>query len=159
MRIFALVPEAHGGHGGIAQYDRDLLEALSSHPRVDEVVALPRLLREAPGALPQKLTYVTRGVGGKVRYLATALRELASPGGAALVVCGHLNLLPMAWLAARRFRAPLSVVLYGIDAWTPPPSRLAVRVVRHVDHVVSISGARFASIRIVVDCLHCAGNR
>lgn len=30
MRILALVTEAFGGHGGIAQYNRDLLEAMSA---------------------------------------------------------------------------------------------------------------------------------
>jgi len=139
VRIFALVPEAHGGHGGIAKYDRDLLDALASHPRIDEVVALPRLLREEPSVLPPKLTYVTDGVGSKARYLTTTLRELVLPGGAALVVCGHLNLLPVAFAAAKRFRAPLAVVLYGIDAWRPPPSRAATALVGKLDHVVSIS--------------------
>jgi len=147
VRIFALVPEAHGGHGGIAKYDRDFLEAMATCPRVDEIVVLPRLLREDPGPLPHKLTYVVGGVGGKGRYVLTAMREMLLPGGAELVLCGHLNLLPVALIAAKRFRAPLAVVLYGIDAWTPPPSRAARSALPRVDDVVSISTTTLGRFR------------
>src|SRR5262245_45220130 len=51
MRILVLVTDAFGGHGGIAKFNRDLLQALCSHPGVAEVVAIPRLQSEATGPL------------------------------------------------------------------------------------------------------------
>ena len=45
MRILILCTDAYGDHGGIALYTRDLIEALASHPRVDDVVAIPRVMR------------------------------------------------------------------------------------------------------------------
>jgi glycosyltransferase involved in cell wall biosynthesis len=115
-----LATDAFGGHGGIAKFNRDLLSALCACPGVKEVVALPRLMPEPPGELPAKLRYVTSGVGGKLRYILAVLKaarsfpasRLARRTGApsspipcsSLVVCGHINLLPIAWVAQRLIR-------------------------------------------------------
>jgi hypothetical protein len=42
LRILALLPDAFGGHGGSARYNRHLLTALCSEPRVAGVVAIVR---------------------------------------------------------------------------------------------------------------------
>ena len=142
MKVLVLTPEAFGGHGGIAKYASDLLTAVCAHPRVAEVIALPRLQSQSAPTLPDKLRWDTRGLGGKRRYAAAVLRSLATTGRVDLVVCAHLNLLPLAALAALRHRAPLCLVVYGIDAWAPPEGRmgrLAHGLVSRVDHVVSIS--------------------
>src|SRR4051812_266230 len=97
MRIQVLITDAFGGHGGIAKFNRDLLTALSSHPDCSRVTAFPRLMPDNPGTLPEKLTYVTAGLGGKARYVWNALK--ASFGGKPdLLICGHINLLPIARL-------------------------------------------------------------
>ena len=47
-----LVTDAFGGRGGIAKFNRDLLNALCLHPDVTLVTALPRVINEdtvAPG--------------------------------------------------------------------------------------------------------------
>ncbi len=44
MRILHLCTDAYGGHGGIALYNRDVIAAMASHPRVDEVVVVPRVI-------------------------------------------------------------------------------------------------------------------
>src|SRR5690242_1928869 len=50
IRVLALVTDAFGGHGGIAQYNRDFLGALA---RCDgDVIVLPRLSATSPGSLP-----------------------------------------------------------------------------------------------------------
>ena len=56
-----------------------------------------------------------------------------------LICCGHLNLLPLAYLAKWKTGAPLAVLIYGIDAWQPPRSGLAGRIAAKVDAVISIS--------------------
>ena len=42
FRILALATDAFGGHGGIAQYNRDFLSALSRCEGVEQVFVLPR---------------------------------------------------------------------------------------------------------------------
>ncbi len=143
-RVLVLVTDAYGGRGGIAKFNRDLLGALCRHPEVGTVVALPRNLAEPPGALPPGLDYRTGAAGsgwaGRARYLAAVVRELAPGRAPDLVVSGHVNLLPLARAAARRWRVPLALVIHGIDAWEPPSRALAVRALAHVDRVISVSG-------------------
>ena len=137
MRVLVLTTDAFGGHGGIAQYNRDLLGALCAMPGCEEVVALPRLMPHDPGPLPLKLVYLDHGLKGKWAYTLAAWR--AAQERCNLVVCGHINLLPVAALAARRCAAPLVLFIYGIDAWQPHCSRLVNHLLRRVAHVISIS--------------------
>lgn len=137
MRILVLTTEAFGGHGGIAKYNRDLLTALCAMPECREVIALPRLIPHETGPLSAKLRYVRAGLPGKWRYAFEALR--ASWGGCDLVVCGHINLLPVASWLARWCRVPLVLVIYGIDAWQPHRSALVRRLLKRVTAVISIS--------------------
>jgi glycosyltransferase involved in cell wall biosynthesis len=146
VRILALVSDAFGGMGGIAQYNRDLLGALCSYPGVTEVVAVTRRGPLPLEPLPPKLTYVTRGINSKLRYLLAELRCLATPGKYGLICCCHLFLLPLAYLAKWKTGAPLALVIFGLDAWQPPRSALAARLASRVDAVISISevtAARF----------------
>jgi len=54
-----------------------------------------------------------------------------------LVVCGHLNLLPAAWLYAFLRGARLVLIVHGVEAWTPRlPSRL---LTRGVDAFIAVS--------------------
>jgi len=139
MRVLLLGTDAFGGHGGIALYNRDFLTALCSHPDCSEVIAFPRLMPAKPEPLPAKLTYVTSGLGGKFRYVRAVLRLLLVDRRFDLIVCGHLNLLPLAFLAKVLSRAPLVLAIYGIEAWRPTPSRLVRKLVGRVDAYFSIS--------------------
>ena len=138
-RFLAFITDGFGGHGGIALYNRDLLQALCSNPACAGGVALPRHMPNPPGAMPRKLAYIDSAVGGKLRYLAAALRQLRQDRSFDVVLCGHINLLPLAWLASRLFKVPLILMIYGIDAWRPTKSRLANRLAHQAEWVVSIS--------------------
>jgi hypothetical protein len=35
------------------------------------------------------------------------------------VACGHINLVPLAWLVGKITNAPVILFIHGIDAWTP----------------------------------------
>jgi glycosyltransferase involved in cell wall biosynthesis len=138
--VTLLVPltDAFGGRGGIAQFNRDWLRALCASPDVERVVAIPRVMAEAPGPMPSALTYRTEAVGGKLDFLRVVGAEILS-GDYDGVLCGHLHLLPIAWLAARRAGVPLLLVVHGIEARTPSEKRLANQLVPRVDAFVSVS--------------------
>jgi phosphatidylinositol alpha-1,6-mannosyltransferase len=55
------------------------------------------------------------------------------------ILCAHINLLPFAWLARLRGRAPVTLVIHGVDAWEPNRSALVNRLVRRLDHVIVVS--------------------
>lgn len=139
MRILVLVSDAFGGHGGIAKFNRDFLGALCAYPGVTEVVAVTRRQPLPLEPLPPKLTYVTAGITGKFSYFLLVLRHLVTRGRYDLICCGHLNLLPLAYLAKWKTGAPLAVLIYGLDAWQPPRNGLAGRIAAKVDAVISIS--------------------
>lgn len=143
LRILVLLTDGFGSAGGIAKFNRDILASLCSSQNVGEVVALPRLMPQPPGALPDKLTYDTSGLGGKLRYIKAA-RTLVQPGltpGFDLIICAHLHLLPVAMLVRSGMnpRCPVHLVVHGVDAWAPTSSRLANACVRRIDGFISVS--------------------
>jgi glycosyltransferase involved in cell wall biosynthesis len=146
-RLLFLLTDAFGGFGGIAQYNRDVLNAIETIGEVRIVDAIPRAVSEDVGTLPSKLRYHLGGVGSVARYLRTAFRiGLTGPRPDA-VICGHINLLPLAWAIARLRRAPLMLLVFGIDVWKPARSGLASRLARHVDCVASISQVTIERMR------------
>ena len=138
-RILALVTDAYGSKGGIAKFNCDLLSSLAAIPEVEEVVALPRVMLRAPESLPPKIENVAAAVGGKVKYLLALAGILFSAKRFDLVICGHLNLSPLALMAARMKNARFAVVIHGIDAWKPTKSILANRCAARADRFVAVS--------------------
>jgi phosphatidyl-myo-inositol dimannoside synthase len=135
--IVALVTDAYGGFGGIAQYNRDFLSAMADSPRVGRVVVIPRMMPESIGTVPPAIDYKTSGLSGLGAYGASCSRVLCQERPS-LILCGHVNLLPFAVPLAVRFRVPLAMLVYGIDVWSRP--RYASRVLlSRVKHIVSIS--------------------
>ena len=136
--VLALVTDAYGGRGGIAQHNRHLLAALASAPGVRRVAALPRLVADPAEAAPHAVGWRPGAAGSKPRYVAAALAE-ARRARPEVVVCGHLNLLPLAAAAARvAGGARLVLVVHGIEAW-PEPDVLRRALVRRVDTLVAVS--------------------
>src|SRR5687768_7168332 len=105
MRILLLATDAFGGHGGIALYNRDLAEALASMPQVEEVTVLVRTMPLPPGEIPAKIRFIASAAGSKLRYVTSAFAERGRSYH--LVVCGHINLLPLAAVLNLKWRAPL----------------------------------------------------
>lgn len=138
-RVLALVTDAFGGYGGIAKFNRDFLSALCSAVTCKEVVAVPRLMPAPPGPLPAKLTYVTQAVDSKFKYVAKILGVLAGRDRFDLIVCGHINLVPIAWLARAMSGAPFVLVVHGIDAWQPTGNPITNYLVKRVDAFISVS--------------------
>ena len=139
MRFLAIVPEAFGGFGGIAVYNRDFLTALAELPLCEKVTVLPRLIRHAPAALPPRIELLEKGANGRVRFVRELVRVLLKREQYDVVLCGHINLLPMAVTASRLLRAKHVLLIYGIDAWIPTGRRLSDRLVACTDLVISIS--------------------
>lgn len=133
MKVLLLCTDAYGGHGGIALYNRDLAAALAARDDVDEVIVVPRVIRSEVSDVPAKVTFHADAAKGPLQYLrAVARARRAKP---ALVICGHMNLLPVACSIARN---PL-LMIYGIEAWKHVPHGLANRLLHRARAIVSIS--------------------
>lgn len=124
-RVLAFVPDAFGGRGGIALYNRMLLRAICNNPQVGEVIALPRLVNYDLEPMPANLRYETSSAGSKLRYVTATLALCRRVRRADLVICGHLHLLPFARFLAWWFSCPMLPVVYGYEAWRPTRHRIA----------------------------------
>ena len=132
MRVLLVATDAYGGHGGIALFNRQLCEALASDEGITEIVVIPRTMATAPDDVPAKVTFVADAAGGAFAYtraIAAARRQTFD-----LVICGHINLLPV----AAALGEPL-LVIHGIDAWQPPRRKLASTFIGRCRGVVSVS--------------------
>lgn len=137
MRVLVLLTDGFGGRGGIAKFNRDLLTALCA--QAGTVIAVPRLMPEPPGALPERLTHISAGLNSKLRFVAAALRCGFARRPIDLVICAHLHLLPIAWACGRLLRCPLLLLVHGVEAWRPTRSPLVNRLARKADAVVAVS--------------------
>ena len=116
LRVLALVTDAFGGEGGIAQYNRDFLSALAACERVRDVIVLPRAaLRRWKRYLPACGSFLPCKAGSHTRSPRSGPRE-------------HTDLLMSSFAATcswHRWRpsspgscaARLWVQVHGTDAW------------------------------------------
>ena len=143
VRCLALVGDAFGGRGGIAQYNRDFFVALANSGLVSSISILPRRAPD-PFSLPPGISQAAPHLG-RIAYIQAALRG-ALDRPVDVVFCGHLYMAPLALLIARRHRAKLIVQMHGIEAW-PRPGRLQQRAVEAADLILCVS--RYTRARVI----------
>jgi len=133
--MLAIVTDAFGGRGGIAQYNRDFLETLAETGGVSSITVLPR---QAPDlfVLPERVEQTTARPGW-IGYSIAALRTVLFRS-VDLVFCGHLFMAPLAALITRLKGAKLIVQTHGIEAW-PRPSRTQRAALEAADLVLCVS--------------------
>jgi phosphatidyl-myo-inositol dimannoside synthase len=141
LRMLMLLTDGFGGVGGIAKFNRDFLQALDACAIVERVQALPRLILEPINkeVIPEAVVYDRRAAGGKAAFMFRVGAHLCRAGRVDLVICGHINLLPAAWLLARLRGARLVLIIHGIDAWEPSRSLLTRQLASTVDAFISVS--------------------
>ncbi len=136
IRILALVTDAFGGDGGISQYNRDLLTAVSSLDVVKEVIVLPRLgLPDQP--VPTKIKNLP-ATFNRLFYTFKSLKLILSEGPFDVIFCGHLAHASLAAVLSKLTKTPIWLQLHGIEAWTCP-SRLYRWGVEQSDLVTVVS--------------------
>ena len=141
IRILALVTEAFGGRGGIAQYNRDFLSAVTALGADITVIARfasPQF--ECPTGVRQLGAKSTR-TNFVISTLAVAIRKRPD-----IVFCGHVYMAPLGAIVARLFGAKLIVQMHGIDAWTLP-SALVRHAVETAEMILCVS--RFTRERVL----------
>jgi phosphatidylinositol alpha-1,6-mannosyltransferase len=138
LRILALVTDAFGGYGGIAQYNRDLLQACSASDCVESIVVMPRLVTEAiSGPLPDKVIQ-TPAHFGRFAFSLAALRIALTRGPFDVIFCGHIYHAPLAAALCRLTGARLWLQTHGVDSWERPPPLLRA-CVEHATLVTTVS--------------------
>lgn len=148
MRVLAIVTDAFGGYGGIAQYNRDLLDAMSRFAAGPWIDVLPRYARDSVGPLPERVRQHPAQMSRSLLSLeAVRLAALSRPD---VVYCGHLHLSPLAAWIARRRRCALICQTHGVEVW-PTPSEIRRRSIEVADAVLCVSRDTRARVRTWVD--------
>lgn len=133
--ILALVPDAFGGRGGIAQYNRDLLAALAASDGVAGITVLPRNTPDPVVCPPGIVQKPPRA--GRLAYVLSALfTALWEPTD--VVFCGHLYAAPLAHVIARLTGAKFVMQVHGIEAWQRP-NALIRQATEAADLILSVS--------------------
>jgi phosphatidylinositol alpha-1,6-mannosyltransferase len=135
LNVLALVTDAFGGRGGIAQYNRDLLSSIVQGGTAASVVVVPRAAPD-PVVLPAGLIQISPRLG-RIAYILAAMRA-ATGRRFDVVLCGHLYMAPLARLIARLLGARLVVQMHGIEAW-PRPARHRRAAVETADLILCVS--------------------
>ena len=137
LRVLALVTDAFGGRGGIAQYNRDFLSSLAACDRIGDVIVLPRASATPLGTLPSGVRQLPP-VQGRLAFSLAALGAARAHRPIDVVFCGHLFMAPLAAVIARLLHARLWVQVHGIEAWQEL-SRLYRQSVEAADLVTAVS--------------------
>lgn len=139
----ALVTDAFGGRGGIAQFNRDFLGVLGECACVSAITVLPRHAPDrvvTPAGIAQAPARAGRFIYAVMALLTVVSRRVD------VVFCGHLYMAPVAAVIARLKGAKLVIQMHGIEAW-PRPSRLQRAAVEAADLVLCVS--RYTRSRVV----------
>jgi phosphatidyl-myo-inositol dimannoside synthase len=137
LRVLALVTDAFGGRGGIAQYNRDFLSSLATCDRIGDVIVLPRASATPLGTLPSGIRQLPP-VQGRLAYSLAALGATRAHRPIDVVFCGHLFMAPLAAVIARLLHARLWLQVHGIEAWQEL-SRLYRQSLEAADLVTAVS--------------------
>ncbi len=118
-RVLALLSDAWGGEGGIAQFNRNLLEALAESG--DVAIDAVGLTGQAAQDLPSGVRWVVPSPGRKLGFALAGLRH-ALAARPALVLSGLAGFGPLSLPIARLLRARLWTLTHGVEIWQPGPA-------------------------------------
>ncbi|MFD1912803.1 glycosyltransferase [Halodurantibacterium flavum] len=138
-RVVFLGLATYSGTGGLQRFNQRLLAALMRDAAARGWQMRAILRGDRPSDLPADNAAIrVWGRAGMLLALAHALR-------ADVVLLGHINLLPLAWLA-RRLRGRgqrLILFAHGIEVWGDPrhrtPRRAEGRMLRACDRIAAVS--------------------
>ena len=140
MNVVMLLTDGFGGFGGIAKFNRDFLEALDASEAVNRVEAIPRIISEPiDGIMPESVVYDRKAAGGKTAFVQRAAAHAWLDCRIDLVICAHINLLPVAHYVAKHRRARLVLIIHGIDAWQPTDSTFTNHLTQSIDGFIAVS--------------------
>src|SRR5688572_17968228 len=139
--ILAIQSTTFGEFGGIPSYNRLICRALNELPESEQATVLiatdsPLEIAEPALCFPKvQLHAFDKNRLALIRgFFSLALRQNVD-----LILVGHVNYAPLAWMMKRlRPRVRYGVLLYGIEAWRPL-SKVRKRAVQSADFLISIS--------------------
>jgi asparagine synthase (glutamine-hydrolysing) len=148
--VLFVLSQVYGRPGGIQRYNRALLKAAGEvFPRTQLAVASVNDERIPDGAAVRGRVHFA-GAGPRTGFLhkvAVVARVLQCiwRHRPELIVCGHINLMPLVWLMGVLFDTPTALIAHGVEAWSP--GRLRRWAAQRADRVLPVS--RYTAARMI----------
>jgi phosphatidylinositol alpha-1,6-mannosyltransferase len=120
MKILYLATESFGGYGGISKYNCDLIEALLRIENIDEISLINRNRYDEDAFKHPKLNIVKNRHKTIFSYINEAFKASKKLFNSGIIICGHINLLPLAYLLSTLAKTKVVLLVYGIDVWKHP---------------------------------------
>ena len=136
--ISLFLTDCYGGRGGIAQYNRNLINSLTSIKNLKEITIFQRKIVYKPEKIPKKVNLVSNISNSKVNYILKTIYHSMFGKKYDIIFCCHIHLLPFAWLLSLRNNCTLVLIIYGEEAWKPTKHIISNFFCRKIDHLCSI---------------------
>jgi asparagine synthase (glutamine-hydrolysing) len=148
-RVMFLLPQVYGPPGGIQRYNRALLRAVGETlPRTELAVVSVNDEGIPEDASVRGRVHFT-GAGPRTRLLHRATFVAKALHGAwrhrpELIVCGHINLMPLVWCFGALFGVRTMLIAHGVEAWST--GGLRRWAARRADRIIPVS--RYTATRM-----------
>ena len=133
-----LLTDGYGGRGGIAQYNRHLITALSEIKKIKQINVLQRKVIYKLEKIPKKVKLIKNISNSKIKFFLKIINFLFSKKNYDVVFCCHIHLLPFAWVLSKKNRCPLILNIYGEEAWNPTRHKISNFLCSKIDYLCTI---------------------
>ena len=130
--------DCYGGRGGIAQYNRNLIRALSLIKKTKKITIFQRKVIYKKEKIPNKVKLIRNINNSKFKFLIILIHYLFFGKKHDAVVCCHIHLLPFAWILSIKNRCPLILVIFGEEAWNPTKHKISNYLCKKIKYLISI---------------------
>ena len=90
-------------------------------------------------AVPDLLDFTVAPSARLTSYAATLFKKVRGEKESDFILCGHINLMPVAWFLSKCLRVPIQLQIHGIEAWQPTARRITNRLVGTARVVTAVS--------------------
>ena len=135
---FFVVTDGYGGRGGIAQYNRHLIKAVSEIKNIQSVTVMQRKIFYNLESQPKKVRLIKNVENSKIKFIFRILSYLFKKKNYDAIFCCHIHLLPFAWILGKKFNCPIILTIFGEEAWNPTKHKIANFLSREISYLITI---------------------
>ncbi len=136
--VSLFLTDCYGGRGGIAQYNRNLVDALISIKEIGEITIFQRKVVYRLEKIPKRVNLINNINNSKFNFMFKTFYFLFFGKKCEIVFCCHIHLLPFAWILSVKNNCPLVLFIFGEEAWSPTRYKISNYFCKKIDHLCSI---------------------
>ena len=136
--ISLFLTDCYGGRGGIAQYNRNLIESLTSINNLKEITIFQRKIVYKPEKVPKKVNLVSNISNSRINYILKTIYHTMFGKKYDVIFCCHIHLLPFSWIMSLKNKCPLVLIIFGEEAWKPTKYKISNYFCKKIDYLCTI---------------------